>query len=106
MVTRPRGCIDQSKPLQHRALPNTADRDTKSADIQVDTHKQYLDNPTDALHKACLEILEKRITKVFVFRLYEQSESLFQNNPNHTEAHVNKRCVRDRTCGMTVAPTL
>jgi serine protein kinase len=69
---------------------------TKEADLPDDTRKQYLDFLQDILHKEYLEVLEKEITKAFVYSYQEQAESLFQNYLDHAEAYVNKTRVRDR----------
>ena len=69
---------------------------TKEADLPDDTRKQYLDFLQDILHKEYLEILEKEITKAFVYSYQEQAESLFQNYLDHAEAYVNKTKVKDR----------
>ena len=42
-----------------------------------------------------LEILEKEITRAFVYSFEEQAESLFQNYLDHVEAYVNKTRVKD-----------
>ena len=63
---------------------------TKEADLPDDTRKQYLDFLQDMLHKEYLEVLEKEITKAFVYSYQEQAESLFQNYLDHAEAYVNK----------------
>ena len=41
-------------------------------------------------------MLEKEITKAFVYSYQEQAESLFQNYLDHAEAYVNKTKVKDR----------
>jgi serine protein kinase len=68
---------------------------TKEADIPDDARKQYLDFLQDVLHKEYLEMLEKEITRAFVYSYKEQAESLFQNYLDHAEAYVNKTKVKD-----------
>jgi len=46
-----------------------------------------------------LEILEKEITKAFVYSFEEQADTLFQNYLDHAEAYVNKTRVKDRNTG-------
>jgi serine protein kinase len=68
---------------------------TKELDLPDDTRKQYLDFLQDVLHKEYLELLEKEVTKAFVYSYQEQAESLFQNYLDHAEAYVNKTKVKD-----------
>ncbi len=68
----------------------------KEADLPDDNRKQYLEFLQDTLHKEYLDLLEKEITRAFVYSYQEQAESLFQNYLDHAEAYVNKTKVRDR----------
>ncbi|MHB8347002.1 MAG: serine protein kinase [Acidiferrobacterales bacterium] len=76
----------------------------KGADLPDDTRKQYLEFLQDVLHKAYLGILEKEITKAFVFSFDEQAEALFQNYLDHAEAYVNKTRLKDRNTGEDLQP--
>lgn len=67
----------------------------KEADIAEDTKKQYLEFLQDALHKVYLEMLEKDITKAFVYSFQGQAETLFHNYLDHAEAYVTKTKVKD-----------
>jgi serine protein kinase len=67
----------------------------KEEDFSDDVRKLYLDFLQDILHKEYLEILEKEITKAFVYSYREQAETLFQNYLDHAEAYVNKTKVKD-----------
>jgi serine protein kinase len=69
---------------------------TKEADMPDDQRKQYLEFLQDTLHKEYLDLLEKEITRAFVYSYSEQAEALFQNYLDHAEAYVNKTKVRDR----------
>ncbi len=69
---------------------------TKEADLADDERKRLLELLQDTLHKQYLEILEKEITKAFVYSYGEQAEALFQNYLDHAEAYVNKTRVKDR----------
>ena len=69
---------------------------TKEADMADDQRKQYLEFLQDTLHKEYLDLLEKEITRAFVYSYQEQAEALFQNYLDHAEAYVNKTKVRDR----------
>jgi serine protein kinase len=76
----------------------------KEADMADDTRKQYLEFLQDTLHKEYLDLLEKEITRAFVFSYQEQAESLFQNYLDHAEAFVNKTRVRDRNTKEELTP--
>ncbi|MHB1241658.1 MAG: serine protein kinase [Gammaproteobacteria bacterium] len=76
----------------------------KAADSSDDTRKRHLEFLQDTLHKVYLELLEKEITKAFVYSFEEQSDALFQNYLDHTEAYVNKGRVKDRNTGEELQP--
>lgn len=76
----------------------------KESDLPDDTRKQYLGFLQDTLHKEYLEVLEKEITKAFVYSYREQAESLFQNYLDHAEAYVTKKRVKDRNTGEELEP--
>jgi serine protein kinase len=76
----------------------------KEADLPDDTRKQFLEFLQDVLHKEYLDILEREITKAFVYSYQEQAESLFQNYLDHAEAYVNKTKVRDRNTKEELQP--
>ncbi|MFZ1429356.1 MAG: serine protein kinase [Geminicoccaceae bacterium] len=67
----------------------------KEADIADDTKKHYLEFLQDTLHKVYLEMLEKDITKAFVYSFQGQAETLFHNYLDHAEAYVTKTKVKD-----------
>src|SRR5213592_2647374 len=76
----------------------------KEGDLPDDTRKQHLEFLQDILHKEYLELLEKEITKAFVYSYQEQAESLFQNYLDHAEAFVNKTRVKDRNTKEELQP--
>ena len=77
---------------------------TKEGDMPDDQRKQYLEFLQDTLHKEYLDLLEKEITRAFVYSYQEQAEALFQNYLDHAEAYVNKTRVRDRNTKEELAP--
>jgi serine protein kinase len=77
---------------------------TKEADLADDTRKQYLEFLQDTLHKEYLDLLEKEITRAFVYSYQEQAEALFQNYLDHAESYVNKTKVRDRNTKEELPP--
>src|SRR5204863_7310705 len=76
----------------------------KEADLPDDTRKQHLEFLQDVLHKEYLELLEKEITKAFVYSYQEQADALFQNYLDHAEAYVNKTRVKDRNTREELHP--
>jgi serine protein kinase len=76
----------------------------KEGDFADDMRKQYLEFLQDTLHKEYLDLLEKEITRAFVFSYQEQAEALFQNYLDHAEAFVNKTRVRDRNTKEELSP--
>jgi len=76
----------------------------KNADFPDDVKRSYLEILRDIIHKDYLEILEKEITKAFVYSYREQAEALFQNYLDHAEAYVTKGKVRDRNTKEELEP--
>ena len=76
----------------------------KSGDLPDDMRKQYLEFLQGTLHKIYLEILEKEITKAFVYSYEEQAEALFENYLDHAEAYVNKTRIKDHNTGEELQP--
>jgi serine protein kinase len=76
----------------------------KDQDIADDTRKLYLEFLQDTLHKEYLELLEKEITRAFVYSYQEQAEALFQNYLDHAEAYVNRTKVKDRNTREELQP--
>ena len=76
----------------------------KDADMPDDVRKAYLDFLQNVIHKEYLEVLEKEVTKAFVYAYQEQAESLFQNYLDHSEAYVNKTKVKDRDTKEELQP--
>ncbi len=76
----------------------------KESDFAEDIKKKYLEFLQDTLHKEYLQVLEKEITKAFVYSYQEQAESLFQNYLDHAEAFVTKKRFKDRNTGEELEP--
>jgi serine protein kinase len=76
----------------------------KEADTAEDTKKQHLEFLQDSLHKVYLEMLEKDITKAFVYSFQGQAETLFHNYLDHAEAYVTKTKVKDPTTRDEMQP--
>ena len=76
----------------------------KEYDYPEDVRKEYLSFLQDILHKEYLDVLEKEITKAFVYSYQEQAESLFQNYLDHAESYVTKKRFKDRNTGEELEP--
>jgi serine protein kinase len=76
----------------------------KESDFPDDVRKHYLEFLQDTLHKEYLEVLEKEITRAFVYSYQEQAESLFQNYLDHAESYVTKKKLKDRNTGEELEP--
>lgn len=78
----------------------------KATEMPEDQRKEYLAYITDTLHKEYLKILEKEITRAFVYSYSEQAESLFQNYLDHAEAYVNKTKLTDSNTREELNPDI
>lgn len=76
----------------------------KASDFVEEKKRHYLELLRDVIHKDYLDILEKDITKAFIYSYREQAESLFQNYLDHAEAYVTKRKVKDRNTKEELSP--
>jgi serine protein kinase len=76
----------------------------KAGDLPDETKRGYLEILRDIMHKDYLEILEKEITKAFVYSYQEQADTLFQNYLDHAEAYVTKKKLKDRRTGEELEP--
>lgn len=76
----------------------------KASDFPEDRKRGYLELLRDIIHKDYLEILEREITKAFVYSYQEQADALFQNYLDHAEAYVTKKKVKDRNTSEELQP--
>jgi serine protein kinase len=76
----------------------------KASDLPDDRRKHYLELLQGTVHKEYLSILEREITKAFVYSFEEQAETLFHNYLDHAEAYVNKGRVKDRDTAEDLEP--
>ena len=77
----------------------------KGGELAEEARKTYLELLQDTLHKEYLTILEKEITKAFVYSYQEQAEELFQNYLDQVEAYVNKTKVKDPNTKEELEPS-
>lgn len=76
----------------------------KDGDAPDDMRKILLDFLQNTIHKQYLELLEKEVTKAFVYSYREQAEALFENYLDHAGAHVNKTKVKDKNTKEELKP--
>ena len=67
----------------------------KKESIPGEVKEKWLGYLKDIVYKEYLRIIEKEITKAFVYAYDEQAETLFQNYLDHVEAYVLKKKVVD-----------
>ena len=76
----------------------------KDGDMPDDMRKTLLEFLQGTVHKQYLELLEKEVTKAFVYSYREQAEALFENYIDHVEAYVNKTKVKDKNTKEELQP--
>ncbi len=77
---------------------------TKELSIAEDEREKYLRFIQDTMRKEYNKVLEKEITKAFIYGYREQVESLFNNYLDHAEAYVNKTKIKDKNTGEELEP--
>jgi len=74
-------------------------RSVKELSISEEEKNKYIRFIQDSVKKEYNKILEKEITKAFIYGYREQAESLFNNYLDHAEAYVNRTRIKDpNTC--------
>lgn len=76
----------------------------KEEPISDDVKKSYFDYLRNVTYKEYLKILEKEITKAFVYSYEDQAQSLFENYMDHVEAYVLNTNVVDRNTKEEMKP--
>jgi len=86
------------------SLLDTLIKATKELAIADDDKKRYLSFLQDTIKKEYNKILEKEVTRAFIFGYKEQAESLFNNYLDHAEAFINARKIKDSNTGEELEP--
>lgn len=81
------------------AILDTLVKATREMAISEDEKKRYLGFLQDTLKKEYNKILEKEVTKAFIYGYQEQAVSLFNNYLDHAEAFVNLHKLKDPNTG-------
>lgn len=88
------------------AILDTLVKATREMVIGDDEKKRYLGFLQDTLKKEYNKILEKEVTKAFIYGYQEQATSLFNNYLDHAEAFVNSRKLKDLNTGEELDPDI
>lgn len=76
-------------------------RDLPSSDEEKSKYVRFIQ---DSVRKEYNKILEKEVTKAFIYGYREQAESLFNNYLDHSEAFINKTRLKDPSTGEELEP--
>ncbi|GAA0722012.1 PrkA family serine protein kinase [Clostridium malenominatum] len=76
----------------------------KDLDISEEDRKKHLSLIQDVIRKEYNKILEKEITKAFIYGFKEGAEALFNNYLDNAEAFVNNDKIKDKATGETLEP--
>lgn len=74
-------------------------KDVKEMVIASDEKDRLLNFIQSDIKKEYNKILEKEVTKAFIYGFREQAESLFNNYLDHSDAFVNKSKIKDEATG-------
>jgi serine protein kinase len=85
-------------------LLETLIKAVRNSDSGEEEKKKYLAYLQDHIKKEYHRILEKEVTKAFIYGYREQAETLFNNYLDHAEAYVNKVKLKDRNTGEELEP--
>ena len=76
-------------------------KDLSSSDEEKSKYVRFIQ---DSVRKEYNKILEKEVTKAFIYGYREQAESLFNNYLDHSEAFINKTRLKDPNTGEELEP--
>lgn len=76
----------------------------KELSVSDEEKNKYVRFVQDSIRKEYNKILEKEVTKAFIFGFREQAESLFNNYLDHAEAFINKSRLKDPNTGEELEP--
>lgn len=86
------------------SVMETIAKAVKELSIGDEERTRYLRFIQDTIKKEYNKILEKEITKAFIYGYSEQAESLFNNYLDHSEAFINKTKLKDPSTGEELEP--
>jgi serine protein kinase len=79
-------------------------KSVKELSVSEEEKNKYIRFIQDSIKKEYNKILEKEVTKAFIYGYREQAESLFNNYLDHAEAFVNKARIKDHNTGEELEP--
>ncbi|HOQ06458.1 MAG TPA: PrkA family serine protein kinase [Clostridiales bacterium] len=79
-------------------------RSVKELSISDEEKNKYVRFIQDQVKKEYNKILEKEITRAFIYGYREQAESLFNNYLDHAEAYINRTRIKDPNTGEELEP--
>jgi serine protein kinase len=86
------------------SVMETLIKSVKELSVSDEEKNKYVRFIQDSIKKEYNKILEKEITKAFIYGYREQAESLFNNYLDHAEAYVNKTRIKDQNTGEELEP--
>lgn len=86
------------------AVMETIIKSVKELSVSDEEKSKYVRFVQDLIKKEYNKILEKEVTKAFIFGYKEQAESLFNNYLDHAEAFINRARLKDPNTGEELEP--
>ncbi len=86
------------------AVMETIIKAVKELSVSEEEKCKYIRFVQDAIKKEYNKILEKEVTKAFIYGYREQAESIFNNYLDHAEAFINKTRLKDPNTGEELEP--
>ncbi len=86
------------------SVMETIIKSVKELSISDEEKSKYVRFVQDLIKKEYNKLLEKEVTKAFIYGYREQAESLFNNYLDHAEAFINKTRLKDLNTGEELEP--
>ncbi len=86
------------------SVMETIIKSVKELSVSDEEKGKYVRFVQDSIKKEYNKILEKEVTKAFIYGYREQAESLFNNYLDHAEAFINKTRLKDSNTGEELEP--
>jgi len=86
------------------SVMETIIKSVKELAVSDEEKSKYIRFVQDPIKKEYNKILEKEVTKAFIYGYREQAESLFNNYLDHSEAFINKTRLKDINTGEELEP--
>ncbi len=86
------------------SVMETIIKSVRELSISDEEKSKYVRFVQDSIKKEYNKILEKEVTKAFIYGYREQAESLFNNYLDHAEAFINRTRIKDPNTGEELEP--